>query len=76
VRFWEYGSELTTTETQSSHYRTVKRLHAQFHKEAARVVDLATSGQKDAAEAAIGMDSKYAEVSSAFTGHLSNGVTT
>jgi hypothetical protein len=47
----------------------VKQLHAQFHK-AARVVDLATSGQKDAAEAAIGMDSKYAEVSSALTGAL------
>jgi hypothetical protein len=67
---WLYGTELSAQEKQSPHYRTVKQLHADFHKEVARIIDLATSGQKGAAEAAIGMDSKYVEISSTLTSAL------
>jgi hypothetical protein len=64
---WLYGSELTGAEKQTSHYLDVKRLHAQFHQEAAKVVNLANSGQKTEAEKAISMGGNYAKSSSALT---------
>ncbi len=64
---WLYSAELSTEEKQSEHYRAVKRLHAEFHQEAAKVVDCLTSGQKDTAEKAIGMGGTYAKASMALT---------
>jgi chemoreceptor zinc-binding protein len=64
---WLYGSELSATEKATDHFRSVKQLHAQFHREAATVVSLATSGQKDKAEAAIGLEGSYSKASRALT---------
>jgi len=64
---WLYGPELSAAEKQSEHYTTVKQLHAQFHREAATVAELATTGKKDAAEKALGIDGSYQTASSALT---------
>jgi len=64
---WLNGSDLTAAEKQTENYRAVKQLHAQFHQEAGRVIELATSGQKDAAEAAIGMGGSYSKSSTKLT---------
>lgn len=60
---WLYGSELSMQEKGSEHYRKVKTLHAQFHDEAAKIIDWATSGQKDKATESMTMGGKYAKVS-------------
>jgi hypothetical protein len=64
---WLYGSEFSAAEKQTEHYRMVKELHAQFHQETAKVAELAASGQKDAAEKAMGMGGGYSMASSALT---------
>lgn len=64
---WLYGSELSDSEKSTDHYQTVKQLHARFHQEAAAVVSLATSGEKEKAEAAIGMDGSYSKASRLLT---------
>ena len=64
---WLYGSELSASEKQTEHYRAVKDLHALFHQEAARVVELATTGHKDAAEQTVSASGEYTRVSSALT---------
>ena len=48
-------------------YKTVVQYHAEFHKEAARVLTLAVSGKKDEAEEAMKAGSKFAIVSSSLT---------
>jgi hypothetical protein len=58
---WLYG--LSADEMQTEHFSTVKRLHAQFHEEAAKVVTWATSGQTGRAEEAMGMQGDYTKVS-------------
>lgn len=69
---WLYGQELSHSEKETEQYHTVRHLHAQFHQEAARVVELATTGQKDAAEKAMAMDSSYAKTSTALTQAMTN----
>jgi hypothetical protein len=64
---WLNGPDLTAAEKQTENYRAVKQLHAQFHQEAGRVIELAISGQKDAAEAAISMGGSYAQSSTKLT---------
>lgn len=67
---WLHGSGLSAAEKQSEHYRAVKQLHAQFHLDAAKVAELATSGQKEAAEKEMGMGSSYSKSSTALTGAM------
>jgi hypothetical protein len=64
---WLYSSELTAAEKATEHYRTVKEFHARFHQEAAKVVELATSGQKRKAEEAMVLGSAYNKASHALT---------
>jgi len=42
---WLYGSRLSVEDRASSVYQDVKRLHADFHRLAAQVVELAASGR-------------------------------
>jgi hypothetical protein len=42
---WLYGPRLSVEDRASSVYQDVKRLHADFHRLAARVVELAASGR-------------------------------
>src|SRR5262249_37042727 len=64
---WMCGASLTAADKQSETYRTVRDLHAKFHQDAAKVVELATSGQKQEADKAIGLGGFYAKSSSTLT---------
>lgn len=64
---WLYGAELSPAEKQSEHYRTVKQVHAQFHAEAARVLEAALSGHKEAAEQSLGIGGKCAKLATDLT---------
>jgi methyl-accepting chemotaxis protein len=67
---WLRSEETSTPERQSEQYPTAKRLHTQFHEEAARIAQLAISGQKEAAEQAMGQSGEFARLSAALTGVL------
>jgi hypothetical protein len=58
----DFASEITFT--------AIRDLHAEFHREAARVLALALGGQKDAAEAAIGLGSPFGRASASLVGAL------
>ena len=64
---WLYSPALNSVDKTSEHYKTVKDLHAEFHKTAARVVELALEGKRHEAEKMIGLDGEYAGVSSKLT---------
>ena len=48
---------------QSAHWRRCQDLHARFHKEAGRVLQLALAGKKGMAEEAMNAHSEFAKVS-------------
>lgn len=60
---WLYGPTFTFMDAAASHYGTVKTLHAEFHKTAARVVELASGGKKAEAEKMMANGGEYAEIS-------------
>jgi methyl-accepting chemotaxis protein len=64
---WLYSGQLSAAETQTDLYQTSKRYHAQFHEEAAKIAQLAISGQTDAAQKAMGPSSEYVRTSNALT---------
>jgi purine-binding chemotaxis protein CheW len=55
---------------QSPHYETVRQLHARFHQEAARVLDLAAHGRRREAETALRAGGAFAEISTALSSEL------
>ena len=60
---WLEDSMLTPMEEASHHYKTVKERHAEFHKTAARVVELALAGKKSDAERMISLGGEYTKIS-------------
>lgn len=64
---WLNGSELQPADKENKHYLTVKKLHAEFHHEAAKVVDWATSGQKSKAEESLAIGGAYTKASHLLT---------
>jgi len=64
---WLIGSELQPADKESKHYGIVKKLHAEFHQEAAKVVDWAISGQKGKAEESLALGGAYAKASHLLT---------
>ncbi len=64
---WLEGSALTSTEKASHHYATVKDLHAEFHRVAAYVVELALKGKKHNAEKIMALGGEYSKASSNLT---------
>lgn len=60
---WLYGDEITPAEKATPGYEEICRLHVHFHAEAARVLELALSGNRWAAAAAMGDGSAYARAS-------------
>lgn len=62
---WLYT--LSTVDKSSNHFKTVKEFHADFHKTAARVAELALSGKKAEAEKMIAQGGEYATISSKLT---------
>lgn len=67
---WLYGPDFSAAERQTQNFRAAKDLHAKFHLEAAKVVEWATSGHKDMAEEAMGLQGSYTKASSALTREL------
>jgi methyl-accepting chemotaxis protein len=62
---WLCGADLPPAQKQTEQYRKVKRLHAQFHEEASKVAQFAISGQRDAADKALGLSGDFSKTSSA-----------
>ena len=54
---WLYG--LPQEDKNSEHYQTVKSLHADFHKAAGEVLELAIAGKKQEALKKLEYDSQY-----------------
>ncbi len=65
---WLYAC--STEEKSSSHYETIRNLHADFHKTAAHVLELALQGNATEAQDKIGPDSEYADKSRHLTRQL------
>ena len=65
--FGKWFYTLLPTERSSPKGKTIQDLHAKFHAEAARVLDLALTGKKQEAEIAIGLGSNFANLSAALT---------
>ncbi|MDH5445802.1 MAG: CZB domain-containing protein [Gammaproteobacteria bacterium] len=59
-------------EKSSPHYETIRNLHADFHKSAAQVLDLALKGNTNEAQDNISSASKYSETSRNLTREMMN----
>ena len=66
---WLY-EELPAADRNSPRYARVRQLHATFHVEAAKILELAVRGQKAEAEAAMAMRTPFAGASAALTAEL------
>ena len=64
---WLHGPTLTSSDKATTHYRTVTDLHAQFHRTAAQVVELALTGRKSEAETLMISGGEYALISDRLT---------
>jgi hypothetical protein len=64
---WLYGSTITENEKNSSHYQEVLELHADFHKKASEVAQLAISGQKARAMKMLEVNGEFTTASAALT---------
>lgn len=54
---------------EASH-EPVRQLHARFHKEAARILDLALSGKFEEAEEAVALESEFLKLSRELTRNM------
>lgn len=64
---WLYGPEVASAEAQSEQYRGVRELHAEFHRQAGRVLEFAAAGNCTAAEKEMSLQGSYTRASSALT---------
>ena len=64
---WLFGSGLTAQDKATSHFKTVKELHARFHEVTADIADLALKGKKAEAEALMAPTSEYHALSAKLT---------
>jgi hypothetical protein len=64
---WLSSASIPEALRETSQFAACRELHAEFHKAAAEVLRLAVSGNKAAALAALGGDTKFANLSSALT---------
>jgi|SRR3974390_1148507 len=62
---WLYGSTIPDAVRASEDYESVRKLHADFHKSAASVLECISNGQKAQANAL--MTGEYAEISANLT---------
>lgn len=62
---WLHGLDLKTRGT--NRWQCVKAAHADFHREAGRILDLALKGKKKEAEDGLAMKSRFADVSAKLT---------
>lgn len=67
---WLYGEGRTGFPSTGS-WETVRKLHSDFHQEAARVLQLALAGRKAEAEKSMALGGAFSHVSSALVSELS-----
>ena len=60
---WLYGSTLSGVDKASPQYAEIKQLHADFHKVAGRIAQLATSGKKTEAQQMLDFGKDYTMIS-------------
>lgn len=65
--FGTWLKALPAQERASPHFQAVASLHAEFHREAARVLELAAGGKKAEAEKSIASGGSYASASMKLT---------
>ena len=66
----EFGKWLcssSSAETTTERWKTIKALHTEFHKEAARILALALTGRKAEAAAAVALGSHFSKTSADLT---------
>jgi len=63
---WLYGS-IAENLKNTEYYRKVVKLHAEFHVEAARILQLAIDGNKDEAMKGLQITGKYVTLSASLT---------
>jgi hypothetical protein len=64
---WLYGTSITAQQKNSAHYLNVLKLHAAFHEQAAKVAQLAISGNKAEADKMFEINGELARASSNLT---------
>ena len=67
---WLYGATLAEGAKALAGFGDVRGLHAQFHKRAAEVLDLALKGKKAEAMALMGVTAEYSKISAQLTQSL------
>jgi hypothetical protein len=65
--FGKWLASLPPSEKSSEHCQKVKALHAEFHKAASEVLELALSARMEEAEAAIAVGSRFSLISASLT---------
>jgi hypothetical protein len=65
--FGKWLHSLSADEKNSSHWSNIQKLHAKFHIEAARLLELAAQGKQKEAENAISKGSSFAVLSCEIT---------
>jgi methyl-accepting chemotaxis protein len=68
--FGKWLHALPTADKTTAQWKTVQALHANFHREAAHVLELALNKQKPEAEKAIAANSPFAKVSLELTSNM------
>jgi methyl-accepting chemotaxis protein len=64
---WLYGSHLDSAARSTGEFKEVQKLHAEFHKAAAHVLQLAVQGKKVEADKMMAQDSVFVDVSGRLT---------
>lgn len=65
--FGKWLASLPAADSSSPHCKKVAELHAEFHKAAAEVLEIALSGRKQEGEAAVSLGSRFSLISSDLT---------
>ena len=65
--FGKWLHSVSPTEKTTERWKKIRDLHSEFHKEAARVLTLALSGQKAEAETAFALGSHFSKISADLT---------
>ena len=68
--FGKWLHSLQATAQTSEHYKKVRQLHSEFHREAAHVLDLALNGKKADAEKSVTAGGAFFRLSSELTAGL------
>lgn len=69
--FGDWLDHLPVAARSSERYSRVRSLHTEFHQVASEVLELALSGKKEEAQAAISLGSRFTEISTNLTMALS-----